>query len=168
MSYETFRCWLSWKTVMPRLSCGSLAFHSGLGKTGMSTHLKKGRKKEWIILCKCYKDQGNVQVWGTTSGLFFHYLPIFREKTSKVSLLTSWRCLVRKKLSILYGFYAFRNQQNLVSTDTTISAANGSSLIAVDIVSFNNSLKLIVYCFPTEGTMWRITYNLFIFILKPF
>lgn len=74
----------------------------------------------------------------------------------------------KKKLSILYGFYAFRNKLNLVTMATIISAANESSLIAVHRVSFNNSLKLIVCSFPTEGTTWRKMYYLLIFILKPF
>lgn len=73
----------------------------------------------------------------------------------------------KKKLSILYGFYAFRNKLTLVTMATIISAANGSSLI-VHTVSFNNRLKLIVCSFPTEGTTWRKMYYLFIFILKPF
>lgn len=65
--------------------------------------------------------------------------------------------------SYQYASYAFRNKLYLVSTATITSAANGFSSIAVDIVSFHNSPKLIVHCFPTEGT-WEKTYHFYSFL----
>lgn len=157
LSHETFSCWLGWKyTAMLRLSCGSLAFHiQAWAELGWAHVCKKlGKKEEKGFLCKSYKHQGNVCVWGTASGLFFHHLPIIKEKNTNFPCLLL-RCFVWKKGSILHGLYVFGSKVNLVSTATIISAANGTSLTAVLPFSLHNSLNLVVCCYPTKLTMGK-------------